>query len=120
MNISRAAAAAGLQAKDVIVSLDGEPVENATQFAMGIFRHRAGETVNLGVVRNGRELQIQSAVLAKNEGANQLAKKVSAETNLVPQIGLLCVDVDETTMQMLPGLRRPYGVVVAARAPSGW
>jgi serine protease Do len=113
-----AAAAAGLQPKDIIVSLDGKPVENATQFAMGIFRHRAGETVNLGVVRNGKELQIQSAVLARNEGANQLAKKVSAETNLVPQIGLLCVDVDATTMQMLPGLRRPYGVVVAARAPS--
>jgi serine protease Do len=113
-----AAAAAGLQPKDIIVSLDGKPVENATQFAMGIFRHRAGETVKLGVVRNGKEMQIESAVLARNEGANQLAKKVSAETNLVSQIGLLCVDVDETTMPMLPGLRRPYGVVVAARAPS--
>jgi len=113
-----AAEAAGLQAKDIIVSLDGAPVENATQFAMGIFRHRAGETVELGVVRNGKEMQIRSAVLAKADGAGQLAKKVSAEANLVPQIGLLCVDVDETTMKMLPGLRRPYGVIVAARAPS--
>jgi serine protease Do len=113
-----AAAAAGLQPKDIVVSLDGRPVENATQFAMGIFRRRAGETVALGVVRNGKEIRIESAVLARSDGANQLAKKVSAETNLVPQIGLLCVDVDETTMPMLPGLRRPYGVIVAARAPS--
>lgn len=113
-----AAAAAGLQAKDIIVSLDGKAVENATQFAMGIFRRRAGDTVTLGVVRNGKELEIQSAVLAKSEGANLLAKKVSAETNLVAQIGLLCVDVDEATMKMLPELRRPYGVIVAARAPS--
>ncbi|MBI2684846.1 MAG: trypsin-like peptidase domain-containing protein [Acidobacteria bacterium] len=113
-----AAAAAGLQPKDIIVSLDGKPVENATQFAMGIFRHRAGEIVDLGVVRNGKEMKMQSAILARSDGANQLAKKVSAETNLVPQIGLLCVDVDETTMQMLPGLKRPYGVIVAARAPS--
>jgi len=113
-----AAAAAGLQAKDVIVSLDGKPVENATQFAMGIFRHRAGEVARLGVVRNGKEQTIDTAVLARADGANQLAKKVNAETNLVPQIGLLCVDVDETTMQMLPGLRLPYGVIVAARAPS--
>jgi len=113
-----AASAAGLQAKDVIVRMDGNPVENATQFAMGIFRHKAGDVVDLGVVRNGKEIAIQSAVLAKSEGANQLAKKVSAETNLVSQIGLLCVDVDETTMQMLPGLRRPYGVIVAAMAPS--
>lgn len=112
------AAAAGLQPKDVIVSLDGKPVENATQFAMGIFRHHAGEVAKLGVVRDGKTLEIPTAVLAKPDGAGQLAKKVSAETNLVPQIGLLCVDVDETTMQMMPGLRRPYGVIVAARAPS--
>ena len=113
-----AAAAAGLQAKDIIVSMDGKPIENATQFAMGIFKRRAGEIVTLGVVRNGKEMEIQSAVLAKEDEAGQLAKKVSAEKNLVPQIGLLCVDVDETTMKMLPGLRRPYGVIVAARAPS--
>ena len=113
-----AAAAAGVQAKDIIVSIDGKPVENATQFAMGIFRHRAGDIVKLGVVRNGKEMEIASAVLAKDDGATQLAKKVSAEVNLVPQIGLLCVDVDETTMKMMPGLRRPYGVIVAARAPS--
>jgi serine protease Do len=112
------AAAAGLQPKDIIISLDGKPVENATQFAMGIFRRRAGETVELGVVRNGKELKIPTAVLAKVDGPDQLAKKVSAETNLVPQIGLLCVDVDETTMKMLPGLRRPYGVIVAAQSPS--
>ena len=113
-----AAAAAGLQPKDIIVSLDGKPVENATQFAMGIFRHRAGETVKLGVVRNGKQLEIATAVLPKVDGPGHLAKKVSAEQNLVSQIGLLCVDVDETTMQMLPGLRRPFGVIVAARAPS--
>jgi len=113
-----AAAAAGLQPRDIVVSLDGKPVENATQFAMGIFRRRAGETVELGVVRNGKEMKIQSTVLAKEDGPEQLAKKVSAETNLVPQIGLLCVDVDETTMKMLPGLRRPYGVIVAAQSPS--
>ena len=113
-----AAAAAGLQPKDIVVSLDGQPVENATHFAMGIFRRKAGETVTLGVVRGGKRMEIVSAVLAKADGAGQLAKKVSAEANLVPQIGLLCVDVDETTMQMLPGLRRPYGVIVAARSPS--
>lgn len=113
-----AAAAAGLLAKDIIVALDGQPVENATEFAMGIFRRQAGDIVKLSVVRNGKKLEIDSAVLAKTDGAGQLAKKVSAETNLVPQIGLLCVDVDETTMQMLPGLRRPYGVIVAAMAPS--
>ncbi|HEU0121316.1 MAG TPA: trypsin-like peptidase domain-containing protein [Bryobacteraceae bacterium] len=113
-----AAHAAGLRVRDVVTSLDGKPIENATQFAMGIFRHRAGEFVDLGVVRDGKDMQIRSAVLARNDGPSQLAKKVSAETNLVPQIGLLCVDVDETTMQMMPGLRRPYGVIIAARAPS--
>jgi serine protease Do len=113
-----AAAAAGLQPKDIIVSLDDAPVENATHFAMGIFRRKAGETVRLGVVRAGKHIEIVSAVLARVDGPGQLAKKVTAESNLVPQIGLLCVDVDETTLQMLPGLRRPYGVIVAARSPS--
>lgn len=113
-----AAAAAGIRVKDIIVALDKQPVENATEFAMGIFRHRAGDIVNLGVMRDGKAMEIQSAVLQRSEGAGQLAKKVSAETNLVGRIGLLCVDVDETTMAMLPGLRKPYGVIVAAQSPS--
>jgi serine protease Do len=118
VNEKGAAAAAGVRVTDVIVSIDGRPVENAAQFAMGIFRHAAGETVALGVVRGGKEMAIRTAVLAREDGPDQLAKKVSAETNLVPQIGLLCVDIDETTSRMMPGLRRPYGVIVAAQAPS--
>jgi S1-C subfamily serine protease len=113
-----AAEAAGLQGKDIITTLNAKPIESAAQFATGIFTRAPGDIVELGVIRNGKSLHLSTAVLARNDSSNQLAKKVSAETNLVPQLGLLCVDVDETTMQMLPGLRRPFGVVIAARAPS--
>ena len=44
---------------DTIVSVDGKPVQTGSQLADAIARHTPGETVSLGVVRNGVRRTIQ-------------------------------------------------------------
>ena len=41
----------------------------------------------------------------------------SPEQNLVPKLGILCLEVDDCMAGLLPGLRERAAVVVAARAP---
>jgi len=50
-----AAEAAGIEVKDVILSFEGKPMENARQFGVNIYQH-AGDIVSLEVLRNGRKV----------------------------------------------------------------
>jgi serine protease Do len=50
------AARAGLEMGDVVVSLDGEPINSSTEFMEELARKRAGEKVQLGLVRYGQRL----------------------------------------------------------------
>ncbi|MEK6323359.1 MAG: PDZ domain-containing protein [Acidobacteriota bacterium] len=52
------AAQAGLQKDDVIVKWDGEPIESARELSRHIHETPAGRGVRLGVMRDGREIEI--------------------------------------------------------------
>lgn len=46
------AAAAGLKEGDIILELEGEKIETASQFAKSLFKHRPGDTVQVTILRN--------------------------------------------------------------------
>jgi serine protease Do len=60
------AARAGLQVGDVVVALDGRPIENATELTSQLAQRKPGERVGLTVVRNGQPRDI-TAQLAEFE-----------------------------------------------------
>lgn len=53
------AAAAGLQAGDVIVAMNSRPVDDRNSLVSLLLEHVAGETVTIDVMRNGQVLQMQ-------------------------------------------------------------
>ena len=53
------AARAGLRPGDVIVALNGKPVDDRHSLVSLLLEHVAGETVTLDVLRNGEIVQIQ-------------------------------------------------------------
>jgi PDZ domain-containing protein len=50
-----------LQAGDVIVAVDGQPVETTNAMIETVRRHQVGDQVNLTVWRNGEQLELQIA-----------------------------------------------------------
>lgn len=44
---------AGLKPGDIIVTVDGKPVADANETTMAVVAHQPGETISLGIVRNG-------------------------------------------------------------------
>lgn len=62
-----AAKAAGLQAKDVIVAVNGEPVKTTADLQEKINRYRPGDKVNVTYLRKGRE-DNKTIVLRNIEG----------------------------------------------------
>lgn len=109
------AAMAGVHHGDIIVSLDGKPMENARQFRVNLYRKEIGSTVAVEVLRDGRTQNLQVQVVERPDQENQFAAMVTPEQNLVEKIGLLCLDLDENIARMLPNLRINSGVIVGAR-----
>jgi S1-C subfamily serine protease len=44
---------------------------------------------------------------------------VSPEKNLVSRLGILCIEIDKQVAELMPELRRQYGLIVAVRSPDG-
>jgi serine protease Do len=109
------AEAAGLMVGDILVSVDGQPADNlpsvnyffllrdsADKVQVTVLRGTTRETFNVGTVEEGQDME-------------QLISLADPQKNLVPQLGIIGVEIDKKTASLLRGLRDPFGVVVTAR-----
>lgn len=108
---------AGLQVGDVVLTLDGKPMENGRQLDVNLYGTPVGERVTLQVLRGQQVVQVPVVVLEREDDANRFFAMVNPEENLIPRLGILAVDLSPQVAQMLPSLRIGTGVVVAVRAP---
>ena len=106
----------GLQPGDIVLSLDGKPMENARQLEVSLWRFPVGDKVNLEVLRGKDRLTVGVPVTAQDDDPQRFADMVNPEKNLIPKLGILGVEIDKKLAPMLPELRKQYGIVVAARA----
>ncbi len=108
------AAKAGIQTEDIIVAMNGKPLESAAQLDSGIYRQAPGEAVSLQIRRGEQMLEIKVTPEEKSEQFDALADLMDPAVNVIPQLGIVGLDVTKAVLQLLPDLRRPAGVVVAA------
>lgn len=107
---------AGLKVGDMVLSLDGKPMENGRQFDVDLYRKPIGQPVAIEIGRGPQRSVLKVPVMERERDPQQFADMVTAERNLVPKLGLLGLDVSPQLAQMIPGLRAPHGVVVAGVA----
>jgi len=110
------AAKAGLRIGDVILSLDGKPMENGRQFDVTIYQRRIGDPVNLEVGRGLQRLTLRVPVGERRDEADRFRELVTPEQNLISRLGILGLDLTPELARMIPGLRDPQGVLVAGVA----
>jgi serine protease Do len=108
------AAQAGLGIGDIVLTLDGKPLENARQLNVNLYRRPPGSAVTLEVLRGGSKARLVVSVRERADDVEGLASMVTPERNVVPRLGILALDLDEKLARMLPALRARAGVVVAA------
>ncbi len=116
------AAAAGLEAGDIVLRMEGKLMENARQFGVGLYGS-AGRTVSLELLRNGQKLTRKVAVLERPRDPDRLLSLLEGDRNYLPRLGVLAVDLDERVTPLLPPLRHLSGAVIAGivadMAPEG-
>jgi serine protease Do len=107
---------AGVQAGDILLSLNGKPMENSRQLETNLFRYAVGQKVSVEVMRGDQKLTMSVAVAKRDDDPQRFADMVDPVKNLVPKLGILGIAIDKRLAAMLPDLRNQYGIVVAARA----
>jgi len=110
------AAAAGLQVNDIVLSMDGKAMENARQFDVDLYKYRAGDKVTIEVARGDQDLKVPVAVVNREDDPLRFADLVDPSKSMVPKLGILAIQIDKKIAAMVPDLRNPYGLVVAARS----
>ena len=106
------AEAAGIEIKDVILTLDGKVIENARQFGVNVYQ-KADQVATVEVLRRGQKKTLKVAIRERPKDPDRLMSLVTREQNLVPQLGVLALDLDEKVTPILPNLRKLSGAVIA-------
>jgi len=109
------AEAAGLEPGDLVLRLDGKPMENGRQFHVNLYSRQVGETVTVEVSRAGRTLAVPVVVTEPPNDPGLLALLADPQRNLVRRLGILGLSLEAELGRKL-SLRSSSGVVVAATA----
>jgi len=105
----------GLQVSDIVLTLNGKPMQNARQLEINLYRYAVGEKVTVEVLREGEKHSYEVSVVEREDDPQRFADLVDPAKNTVRRLGILGIDIDQTVAALLPGLRKQYGIVVAAR-----
>lgn len=109
---------AGLKVGEIVTNIGGKPVGDVKEFATLLFAYKIGQAAPIGVLRDGKEVTVDVTVVERPDDPQRFADMVTGPGNVVTRLGIVGVNVNNELRRMLPDLRIPSGVIVAARTPS--
>jgi serine protease Do len=109
------ASEAGLEAGDILISLNNHPMTNARQFQTELNRARLNQVVDVSLMRGTQRIAAKVKVIERDDDPFRFVDLVKPEDNQIPKLGIIGVPITKDVAQLLPGTRKPYGVIVAAR-----
>ncbi len=110
------AAKAGLEPGDIILALDGKPMENGRQFRINVYTRGVGEQITVEVRRTNRTVSVRVPVAERQNDTGQLEALIGAR-QAIRTLGVVALDLTAPIAAMLPPVRRDKGAVVARVTP---
>ena len=110
------AADADLHVQDIIVSVDGKPVDTFFAMFCESYARAEGDHLRLGILRGHDALTTDIVVGAPTDRLDRLSEGLDPQKNLIRRLSVLALSVDDRVSALMPNLRLPYGVVVLGRA----
>lgn len=106
------AEAAGLQVKDIIVSIDDQSVDGVPRLAFRLFTIIAGDRIRFGVLRGSERITIVVAATEREHDMDRLTAVVDPEASVIARLGVLAVEINSQNARLAPILRLPSGIMV--------
>ena len=110
------AEAAGLKIGDILISVDGQPADNLPSVNYQFRLRDTTEKVKLVVLREGVQQGLSITPVEERSEFDAVSAQADPEKSLVPELGIIGVEIDRRIAASATGLRDPYGIIVVARA----
>ena len=107
---------AGMKVEDIVIALNGKPMENARQLNVNLYNQLVKQKVSLEVLRDGRRMTITVPVIERDDDPLRFMDFVDPAKHLVPKLGILAIPITPEISQMVEDLRFEHGLIVAARS----
>ena len=107
------ASKAGAEVGDIVLRLDGKPMENGRQLQVNLYSRAVGDTVRLDLERRGTGLTLAVPVVEREDDPYRFSSLARPEDHMIPRLGVLGLSMTPDLAAMLPNLRVASGVVVA-------
>jgi serine protease Do len=113
------AATAGLKLNDIVLTVNGRPMDNVAAWTGLSFLHSPGSSMLFEVLRGDSALSMRVSPVDVEQPSQHLADTVDVMKGRVNQLGILALTLDQRMASMMgSSLRLSSGVVVAARVPT--
>jgi serine protease Do len=113
------AEAAGLAVGDILLSVDGQPVENLPTVSYNFRLRDSPDNAQLVVLRGAKQMAISVKPVEARSEFDSASSMADPAKNLVAELGIIGVEIDSRIASTATGLRDPYGIIVVARAAGG-
>ncbi len=105
----------GMKPGDVLLSVDGQPAENVPTVSYYFLMRDSGENVHIEALRGKDKMIFDVPVIEEKHDLDGVLALATIDKNLVPEIGILGVEIDRRVAPLVPQLRHSYGIITAAR-----
>jgi serine protease Do len=109
---------AGLAVGDILVSVDGEAADNLPTVNYNFRLRDSPSNVVLVVLRGQAQVSLSIPPVEARSELDSVSSVADPSKNIVPELGIIGVEVTPEIAASATGLRDPYGIIVAARAAS--
>ena len=110
------AEAAGLKVGDILLTVDGQPADNLPTVIYNFRLRDSTDPVRLEVMSGGKQVTLNVTPVEMRADFDSVSAMADPEKNLIPELGILGVEIDQRIASAATGLRDPYGIIVVARA----
>ena len=104
----------GLKPGDLVISVDDVTITRLHQLLMIIDQHSIGEVLKVTALRGSDKIEAGVTVGEQQDDPNRFMEMVNEDSDFIPGLGILAIDIKDDVIKKIPELRKPAGVLVAA------
>jgi serine protease Do len=105
---------AGLKEGDIVLAVDGVPIQNFRQFVLSYLIREAGDVISVTVLRGSERFKINVKVVEKPNVEGFLKNLMDYKRNLVKKFGFWGIEISPELLALSPGFRKEKGIIIAA------
>jgi serine protease Do len=107
------AAAAGLQQRDIVTTIDGRRIDSLPMYTAFLYVHKRNMPIRMEVLRDGKPQTLSITAVNAPPVIDNLSDLINPKKDLVASLGIFVIDLDNSLVGSMLNLRSQKGILVA-------